>query len=193
MRSSHRTFIAVPVAPELEQNAGVLIDKLRASTAKVNWVDARQLHWTLKFLGEVDLRDTADICKAVAQAVAPLAPFDIEALGAGAFPDPSRPRTVWLGMGHGAEEMVALHDAIDLALEPLGFRTENRRYRPHITIGRVRQSTADEILDLSRMVQERANFEGGLSSVFEVTIFTSELTRSGPVYEPLAHAELLGD
>lgn len=193
MPSTLRTFVAVPVAPELEQRAGVLIGKLRASTAKVKWVEPCNLHWTLKFLGNVDLRDTAAICKAVSQAVASLAPFDIEASGAGAFPDPNRPRTVWLGMGQGTEEMIALHDVIDRSLEPLGYRPENRRFRPHITIGRVRQSTAEGIRDLGRLVQENAAFDGGRSSVFEVGIFSSELRRDGPTYEPLCHAELLGE
>lgn len=192
MRSTLRTFIAVPVAPELEQRAGVLIGKLRAASAKVKWVEPSNLHWTMKFLGEVDLTESAQICNAVSDAVAPFEPFDIEAIGAGAFPSPDRPRTVWLGMGQGSEEMIALHDAIDRALEPLGFRSENRRFRPHITIGRVRQSSGAEIAELGRIVRENADFDGGLSSVFEVTVFASELERHGPSYTPLGHAALRG-
>lgn len=193
MGSTLRTFIAVPAPPEFEQRAGVLISKLRASSARVKWIEPEHLHWTIKFLGDIELRETADICKAVSAAVAPFAPFDIEASGAGAFPDPARPRTVWLGMGQGTEEMIALHDAIDLALEPLGYRPENRRFRPHITIGRVRQSSDEGIRELGQLVQENANFEGGIASVFEVVIFSSELGRHGPTYDPLGHAELLGE
>lgn len=193
MRSTLRTFVAVAAAPELEQRAGVLIGKLRSSSAKVKWVEPTNLHWTLKFLGDIELRETAAICRAVSEAVAPFAPFDIEATGAGAFPAPTRPRTVWLGMGQGTEEMIALHDAIDRSLEPLGYRPENRRFRPHITIGRVRQSTSEGISELGELVQQHATFDGGLTSVFEVTIFSSELGRHGPTYEPLGHAELLGE
>jgi len=192
MRSTLRTFIAIPVAPELEQRAGVLIGKLRETSAKVKWVEPHNLHWTIKFLGEVNLTETAHICQAVSEAVAPFEPFDIEAFGAGAFPDPARPRTVWLGMGQGTDEMIALHDAIDRALEPLGFRSENRRFRPHITIGRVRQSSAEGIADLGRIVREHAEFDGGLTSVFEVTVFSSELQRGGPSYTPLGFAALRG-
>ena len=193
MSSTLRTFIAVPVAPELESRARVLIGKLRVSTAKAKWIEPKNLHWTLKFLGDIELRETAAICKAVSAAVARFTPFDIEASGAGAFPDSARPRTVWLGMGQGSEEMIALHDAIEHSLEPLGYRAENRRFRPHITIGRVRQSTTEGIQDLGRLVQENADFDGGLASVDEVTIFSSELGRDGPTYDPLGHAELLGD
>lgn len=193
MASTVRTFVAVAIPPELEQRAGVLLAKLRATSAQVKWVDPRHLHWTLKFLGDVDLREVPAICKAVSVAVKPFAPFDIEASRTGAFPDPSRPRTVWLGMGQGSEEMIALHDAIDLALEPLGYRPENRRYRPHLTIGRVRRSTAEGIQDLGRLLQESAEFDGGLSSVFEVVVLSSEIDRNGPVYEPLGHVELQGE
>jgi 2'-5' RNA ligase len=193
MRSTVRTFIAIPVPPELEQRAGVLIDKLRGTSAKVKWVEPKDLHWTLKFLGDVELRDTAAICNAVIEAVKPFPSFDVVARGAGAFPDAARPRTVWMGLDEGSEDMIALHDAIDHALEPLGYRIEARRFRPHITLGRVRQSTPEGIEDLGRLVQENAQFDGGFSNVYEVTIFSSELDRHGPTYEPLGHAELLGD
>jgi 2'-5' RNA ligase len=190
MRSSVRTFVAVPVAPELEQRAGVLIQRLRGTEAQVKWVEPNNLHWTLKFLGDIELRETAAVCQAVSEAVAPFEPFDIEALGAGAFPSIERPRTVWLGMGQGSDEMVALYDAIDQALRPLGFRSEPRRFRPHITIGRVRQSTPEGITDLGNLLQQHADFEGGIASVYEVAIFASVLGRHGPTYEPLGHAEL---
>jgi 2'-5' RNA ligase len=193
MRSTVRTFIAIPVPPELEQRAGVLIEKLRGTTANVRWVEPKNLHWTLKFLGDIELRETAAVCKAVSDAVRSFPTFDAEALGAGAFPDAARPRTVWMGMGDGAKELVALHDAIDVALEPLGYRAENRRFRPHITIGRVRKSTPEEIADLGRLVLENADFDGGFSGIYEVTVFSSELDRNGPSYEPLGHAELLGE
>jgi 2'-5' RNA ligase len=95
-------------------------------------------------------------------------------------------------MGRGTDEMIALHDAIDRALEPLGFRSENRRFRPHITIGRVRKSSAEGIAELGHVVREHAEFDGGLTSVFEVTVFSSELHRGGPSYTPLGYAALRG-
>lgn len=86
MASTHRTFVAVPVAPELEQRAGVLIGKLRATSANVKWVEPRNLHWTIKFLGEVALRETADICKAVQAAVAPFCSIRYRSDGSRSFP-----------------------------------------------------------------------------------------------------------
>ncbi len=87
--------------------------------------------------------------------------------------------------------MIALHDAIERELGPLGYREENRRFRPHLTIGRVRQSPSG-IDELGRLILKNADFESGLSTVYEVVVFSSELGPDGPTHEPLGHAELKG-
>ena len=186
-----RTFIAVEIPGEVKNRASQLIAQLRTAPANVKWVAPRHMHWTLKFLGDVDLLDTPKICQAVARAVEPLAPFDVEARGAGAFPDASRPRTVWIGVGAGGEQMIELHDAIEHELAPLGYRPENRRFRPHLTIGRVRNSPTG-IDELGRLIEQHATFASGLSTVYEVLIVSSELGHDGPTYELLGHADLKG-
>ncbi|HEY2892801.1 MAG TPA: RNA 2',3'-cyclic phosphodiesterase [Pirellulales bacterium] len=191
MAQTVRTFIAVEIPGEVRDRAHQLITRLRAAPAKVKWVDPRDMHWTLKFLGDVEMLESPRVCQAVARAVEPLAPFDIEACGAGAFPDPHRPRTVWVGMGAGAEAMVELHDSIDHELAKLGYRAENRRFRPHLTIGRVRNSP-EGIEELGRLIAENADFASGLSTVYEVVVFSSELGREGPTHQALCHAELKG-
>ena len=191
MRDSLRTFVAVDLPGEVKLLASQLIDRLRPTAANVKWVTPDQMHWTLKFLGEIDLVDVNGICASVAEAVAPLEPFDIEVWGAGAFPDLVNPRTIWLGARSGTEEFVALHAAVERGLAGLGFRAEQRRFRPHITLGRVRRSHSG-MDELGELIQENAEFDGGPSPVFEVTIFSSELGPKGPRYEPLGHAELKG-
>jgi 2'-5' RNA ligase len=186
-----RTFIAVEIPLEVKERAVRLIDQLRATPAKVKWVSPAAMHWTIKFLGDVAMTETPQICQAVARAVEPLAPFDVEACGAGAFPDARRPRTVWIGMSQGADQMIELHDRVEAELETLGYRPEGRRFRPHLTIGRVR-SGPHEAEELGRLVEAHADFDGGLSTVFEAVVFTSELGPDGPTHEPLGHAELKG-
>ena len=86
---------------------------------------------------------------------------------------------------------LTLHEALERELGGLGYREENRRFRPHLTIGRVRQSPVG-IEQLGRLIEENAGFESGLSTVYEVTVFASQLGREGPTYEPLCHADLKG-
>lgn len=186
-----RTFVAVEIPFDVKDRAGKMITRLRGTEAKVKWVAPEHMHWTLKFLGPVDMVDIPAVCEAVKRAVEPLACFDVEVEGAGAFPDARRPRTVWIGMGRGTDQMVELHDAIEFELAKLGFRSENRRFRPHVTIGRVRQSPRG-IGELGRLIEAEADFDGGVSLVDEVVVFSSELGPDGPTYEPLCHAELKG-
>lgn len=187
---SLRTFIAVEISPEVRSHARQLTARLQDCGAKATWVKPEAMHLTLKFLGEVDLLDTPAVCDAVATAVADLPPFEIEVHGAGAFPTIARPRTVWLGVRRGQEELIALHDAVELALSRLGYRQENRRFRPHLTLGRVR---GDHGLDeLGEIVRQHADFMGGVASVDEVVVFSSELESGGPIHEPLAVAPLNG-
>jgi RNA 2',3'-cyclic 3'-phosphodiesterase len=191
MRRRVRTFVAVELPAEVRNRACQLIEQLRRSSeTNVRWVTPDQLHWTLKFLGDVDLLEIPDICRRLSQAVAPLAPFDVEAFGAGAFPDALRPRTVWIGMRDGLEAMIALHRTVEDVLADLGFRQEQRRFRPHITLGRVRNGAAGGQEEFAERLKEFADFDGGISSVFEVAVFSSQLGPKGPVYEPLGHAEL---
>ncbi|RIK82597.1 MAG: RNA 2',3'-cyclic phosphodiesterase [Planctomycetota bacterium] len=188
-----RTFIAVETPPDVVGRALKLAKRLtRAATAaEVKWVAPENLHWTVKFLGDVDPRDLAEICRALAEAARSVAPFRMEVAGAGAFPNAARPRTLWLGAGAGGECLVSLAEAVDAAMTKIGFRREGRRYEPHLTIGRVRNGgPAQEAL--GELLAGNAGFEGGSMEVDEVVLFSSELRPEGPIYEALERAELTG-
>lgn len=191
MNRTVRTFVAVEISSEIRTRAAQLMAKLNSTAAKVRWVEPHNLHLTLKFLGDVDLLEIPELCQAVTDAVADLPPFEIEARGAGVFPDLSNPRTVWLGIGRGTDEMVELHAAVERSLTGLGFRRDQRRFRPHLTIGRVRGAGPGNS-ELAERVAEQADFSGGVASVEEVVVFSSELGREGPTYEMLATAALNG-
>ena len=86
--------------------------------------------------------------------------------------------------------MIALQASIETALEPLGFRGEARRYTPHLTIGR--PGRGQPTRELADELTSMADYHGGTMLVDEVTIYSSELTREGPVYDPLGLAPLGG-
>src|SRR5262249_53872280 len=135
---SLRVFTAVDINPEVRSAALRLIERLRGPAVKVTWTKAANLHYTLKFLGDVKAEKSADVCRAVQEAVTPFSPFDSVAAGTGAFPSLSHLQTLWLGVGDGAEQMELLFQAVERLLEPLGFAREHRRFAPHLTLGRVR-------------------------------------------------------
>jgi len=192
MKHTLRTFVAVEITSANRGRAGELIAGLRAAAAEVKWVDVQNLHLTLKFLGEVPSREISRVCEAVQRGAAEVEPFECELCGAGAFPNASRPRTLWLGTGAGEQEMVALHEHIETALAKLGYRREHRRFRPHLTIGRVRRG-GPAVAELGELLKARAEFGAGRLSVRQVVVFSSELTPRGPVYEALGRARLGGE
>ena len=215
MQRAVRTFLAVEIGSEIRARASALMKELAKSEVEVKWVEPHNLHWSLKFLGDVDAREIPALCDAVGRATKGLSAFDIEAGGAGAFPNVERPRTLWLGLSRGESQMVALHGRIEGELAPLGYGREHRRFRPHLTLGRVRGRgpqhrfadssdqqypnmdvtpgySGDLIEELSQIIQRNSNFTAGAMTVDEVLVFSSVLSRGTSIYEPLATASLAG-
>jgi 2'-5' RNA ligase len=186
-----RTFVAVETGAAVRKAALQLIDQLRSCPAEVKWVERENMHITLQFLGDVDAREIHHVCEVVQRAVAELAPFELEIRGAGAFPNPARPGTVWLGTGQGAKEMDVLQQSIDKALQKLGFRPEARRFHAHLTLGRVRRG-GPGVESLGEAIGQHADCVAGRMTVREVTVFSSQLRPEGPVYEAMGTARLSG-
>jgi 2'-5' RNA ligase len=188
-----RTFIAVELAPSVKARASDLIGKLRGASAQITWVQAAQMHLTLKFLGDVPDTDTPDICRVVQKVAADFEPFEVICRGLGAFPNLEHPRTLWIGITDGADALCALQAAIDDALKrELGFAREPRKFQPHLTIGRVKHEPPEARGELSQLIEQYAEFDADLAVVDEVVTFASFLGRGGATHEALDRAELAG-
>ena len=187
-----RVFTAIDISSEVRAAALRLIERLRGAPVKVTWTKAANLHYTLKFLGDVQAEKTVDICRAVKEAVNPFSPFEIVAAGAGAFPSLSHLQTLWLGVGDGAEQMELLFQAVERLLEPLGFAREHRRFAPHLTLGRVRGGSPAGFKELGDLIRKQADFDAGAMNVSSVTVFSSVLRADGPTYNVLSRVEFSG-
>ncbi len=186
-----RTFIAVEVDPGIRANAVALQKTLSKSGATVKWVEPANLHVTLVFLGEVDDRELPAVCKAVASVAATEPPFALRFAGVGAFPTPRRPKVIWTGITDGATELARIHSKLSDTLENLGaYRKEERGFTPHLTLGRVTDESAGNIL--SGELPRHLSWQGGHTMVSELVIFSSDLRRTGPEYTPLSRADLQG-
>lgn len=105
------------------------------------------------------------------------------------FPSTNRARVLWVGVRHGEPELIKLNQAIETALAPLGFKPEDKQFKPHITLARLRtpRSIADAVSEMPT-----DSFCGRFVNVDGVTIFRSRLKRSGAEYESLRHIPLKG-
>jgi 2'-5' RNA ligase len=183
-----RTFIALPLDDTLRRRVVAVQQEFADAGGDVKWVEPENLHVTLLFLGEVDALEVVEICRAVRGVVAPIKPFTLSASGVGAFPNLRRPRTLWVGVEEGREELVALHDGIEDALLKLGaYRREDREFTPHITLGRVH---GDATPELREALKRAADWHGGTQLLREVHVMSSELTPDGPRYNVVSREKL---
>jgi 2'-5' RNA ligase len=184
-----RTFIAIDPGKAVRDRLVGLQQALARAGTEVKWVEPANLHVTLLFLGEVDERDVVDLCRAVSTCCSSRGGFRLAIERVGCFPNPRRPRVVWVGAGSGAQDVVALHDALEPPLLDLGcYRREDRPYKPHITLGRVRGDRPTE--GLAAALARHAGWQSGTADVNEVLVLSSELTPTGPVYTVLSRARL---
>ena len=182
-----RTFLAVfPPATVVERVADAL-ESVRHAGDGVGWVKAANVHYTLRFLGDLEPAGVEAAKRAAARAATPTAPFRV-ALGApGIFPDARRPRVLWLGASAGAQALVGLARVLETALLSEGFGRADKPFAPHLTLGRVRD-TADGPKVAARFLA--APFPADAFDVRELLVVRSTLDPRGAVYEPLAAVAL---
>jgi 2'-5' RNA ligase len=183
-----RTFIAVDPGKAIRNQLVALQETLARTGAEVKWVEPENLHVTLLFLGEVDVREVPAVCRIVQDCTDRQPAFPLHIEGVGCFPNPRRPRIVWAGVGEGVQPLCALHDVLEVPLQDLGYRREERRYTPHITLGRVKSEQHSPAL--AQSLSQRAGWKGGESTITEVLVMSSELTPQGPNYTVLSRCKL---
>ena len=190
-----RTFIAIELDDELRENLGRLQSQLREQMPprSVRWVRPEGIHLTLKFLGDTPVEQVDEVKGALAAAAAGIGPFTVTAGGLGCFPDTRRPRVVWVGLQEETGALARLRDAVEAHVAPLGFPTENRRFHPHLTLGRVqRYASRSEVGEIGRVVGASLSGIRDEMAVTAVHYIKSDLRPSGAVYTTLFEAPLAG-
>lgn len=189
-KMAKRMFIAVDISAECREAAARFAGSLRHDlpTAKVKWEDPDKLHLTLKFLGSVEPFQMAAIREAVDKAAGKVAAFEITVSNAGVFPNPRKPRVLWLGVKAGAKEMSRLAAEINKNLPKGKFVDEKRGFLPHCTIGRIK--VPDSAIKLAGAIGDRP-FEPVSWMVTEVVIYESTLLPTGSVYKAVERIPLL--
>jgi 2'-5' RNA ligase len=186
-----RTFLAVPLNKAVRDRIVSLQERLAGLGVDVKWVEPDNLHVTLLFLGEVDERDVMPICRAAADVGRKNAAISMTVETVGCFPNVHRPRVVWVGVGDGAAEVTALHDALEQPLLELGcYRREERHFTPHITLGRVKAERTGA--GVAGALSKFADWRAGEVRATEFHVLSSELTPKGPVYSVLSRVPLSG-
>ncbi len=192
MKPTVRAFIAVEISPSIRNEARKTLRPVMQAYPNVKWVEEENFHVTLKFLGTVPTTELHRVVAAVERGCRKFEQFDLVFEGVGAFPNAESPRSIWIGVREGAREIRELARRVEAELAELGYPPENREFTPHLTLGRARQKDRESGAEggLGRMIFERSNVFFGSSPVDAVIVYSSELSRDGAKYEPLAEIPL---
>jgi 2'-5' RNA ligase len=183
-----RTFISIEIPEEIKNNIEKLINELKLVLTPIKWVEKKNLHITLKFLGWVADDKLAPIEKCVTECAKGFKPFTLSFAGIGAFPDMKHPRVIWIGTKDGSDKAREIADCIENEASKKGFRGEEREFSPHLTIGRIKEKIdAGAVL---KSVSEHENSEFGSFNVEHISIMKSTLRRTGPIYEEIKKVRL---
>ncbi len=173
---------------EIHDTLKQLQDVLRASLPDARWAKATNIHLTLKFLGDVEISRIDAISEALRDIVNQFTPFTISLAGIGAFPNSRKPRIIWVGLEKGAEELVQMAKQIEGAMRRLGFPNEKRPFRPHLTMGRVRNLKHPAAM--TEGLEKADVGELGEFTVQRVGLIKSQLDPAGSIYTTLFEALL---
>jgi 2'-5' RNA ligase len=186
-----RTFIAINLNPELKETLSNLIEELKRldpARKSVRWVNQQAMHLTLKFLGEIDESQVEQIKKALEQISDGSRTFTMEIRGTGYFPpDKRNPRVLWLGIEE-EKSLQILQSRLEEEMEKLGFPKENRKFHPHLTLGRVK--IPSNLREIMLHLEQYGSQKFGEMEVRKITFFKSVLKPTGAEYSVLSEFEL---
>ena len=173
-----RLFIGVPLPPNARATTTRVLGDLKARDWPVRWVRDEGLHITLKFFGEVTTDRVDAIGEMLTFATKDLRPMAMAMRGIGVFPAWERPRIIHLDLEAGSD-LELLQDRIERGGEQLGFSPEGRPFRPHVTLGRVREG--------HRLPSDWHRAVDGITPddpprAERVVLYESRLTPEGPSY-----------
>ncbi len=181
-----RTFVAIDLPRAIQGGLAQFVQILQRANAPVSWVKPDRIHLTLKFLGDVHEDRIPSLCDALQTVSDGARPFSIQPAGCGAFPSIKQMRVVWVGLRGDVEPLRSLQARVEESLKPLGFEPEDRPFRAHLTVGRVKGSQRARVLQQALL--DNQSFSTEAFDVTELVLYKSELRPEGAQYTPLCRA-----
>jgi len=174
-----RAFVAIEIPdPRVMEKLVAFQKELEETRADLKIVERENLHYTVKFLGEITDAQATEVDRRLK--ALKLARAEVTARGVGAFPSPGRPRVVWVGVADGDSEKVeAIAGPVIRALGGIGEQ-DDRPFQAHLTLARVRSGVNRQ--NLEKLLRERRDVTFGSVVMAEFKLKSSVLTPRGPIY-----------
>lgn len=184
-----RSFIAISMPSAVLAAIEKVQDTIRELGLDIRWVRKEGIHLTLKFLGDIDFDHVGQVQAAMERATKGSSPFTLKGEGVGVFPDLRRPRVVWAGMSGDVDVLNALQGDLESELKRLGFPKEKRRFKGHLTIGRVKGRL--DRTKLAEALKALGDFQTQSFTAESLVLFQSDLRSGGAVYTKLVEVPLI--
>jgi len=188
MSKTIRTFIAIEIPKTVISKIRELQGVIKAYGFKIRWVRAENIHLTLKFLGDIEEIKINEIAEAVSKTAEKHSPISLKAKGIGVFPGIKRPHVLWVGLSGQLEALIKLQQTLDENLIALGFSSEERPFKGHLTMGRIKDRI--DVKKLGDALMAFRRFESETFTTGQIILYKSELTPSGAIYTKLASASI---
>lgn len=184
-----RLFIATPLPKHIEELLAKIIYDLKQTRTRVKWVTSKNIHLTLKFLGDTEEGKVNSIIEAIDRVAEKHTAVNCLIDKIGGFPNMKHPRVIWAGLSGDIDKIKKIASEIEEKMTAFGFEKERRPFKSHLTLGRVKESSG-----LSELTAVVENYQLAPEEVRldKVVLFKSTLTPGGPIYERLHKAELRG-
>ena len=189
MQKGIRSFIAIDIPEEILVKLDPLLSDLSQLGADLRIVRRENLHFTMKFLGNISEEMIEPVGECL-RSVAGMLGFDMKIRGFGAFPNTRKARVVWVGTSSEGDRMVRLAESLDERLSKLGF-TKERSHIPHLTLARCRSGRGKPAL--IRFIERMEDIEIDIMRVDRIVLKKSVLTPKGPIYTDILAVESPGE
>src|SRR6185369_10164658 len=184
-----RVFCAVELPEDVRARLQDHILRLRKEVpdAAASWSRVENIHLTLKFFGNVEVKRIEKISAVAERVVKQFSTFPIAVGETGVFPRPSRPQVLWIGVSDPSGQLSALQAKFEDECAAEGFEKEDRAYRPHLTIARLRKPEGARHLAEAHLQMKFETIEVELK---ELVVFRSELSPKGSKYTVTSRHQL---
>ncbi|PKM48003.1 MAG: RNA 2',3'-cyclic phosphodiesterase [Firmicutes bacterium HGW-Firmicutes-8] len=179
---TYRCFVAIDLPAGLKKELADIQRGLAGWPAKVKWVEERNFHLTLKFLGDITHSQVEVIAEGLKIVTARHKKFTFVISGLGAFPSIRNAKVIWAGIRDTGGGLTRLRSDIEAVLGGQGFAPETKPFSPHLTLGRVKD--LKPVPGLPEIMQSLV-LEDCPASVPEIKLMSSKLSKSGPEYSCL--------
>lgn len=187
-----RCFIAISLDRALAREVGRVQRQLAPAVPAdaVRWVRVDQLHLTLKFLGDVAEARVDLLAESLRRACAGRGPLRLELNGLGCFPNLTRPRVLWVGVGGDTDALRQVQARVAAETTNFGDQGEEQQFHPHLTIGRLKSREPGVLRRVGQALGAASVGALGQWQVGEVILFSSRLSPQGPTHTALARVPL---